>query len=113
MTNLYRHFDENGILLYVGVSLSAIKRLSAHATRSPWSNEIKRVDIQSFLTRKEALAAESTAIRDESPRYNKFVPSTDTQTGNTAACRRWRAKNRQRAAAIAKAYRARRKANHD
>ncbi len=32
MTELYRHFDEDGRLLYVGISFSAYQRYRAHMT---------------------------------------------------------------------------------
>ena len=41
---LYRHFDGTGRLLYVGISLSVIVRLSGHK-RSPWFGDIARVEI--------------------------------------------------------------------
>jgi len=69
-TALYRHFDANGELLYVGISLSAIQRLSQHKTASPWFKEISRVEIEWHPTRKEALAVEKLAIVTENPKHN-------------------------------------------
>jgi predicted GIY-YIG superfamily endonuclease len=69
-TQLYRHFDKNGFLLYVGVSMSAIKRLSEHKNKSAWFKDIARVDVENFETRKSALVAESLAIRNEKPKHN-------------------------------------------
>ncbi len=70
---LYRHFDAAGDLLYVGISLSAVSRLSQHKN-SAWFAEIKRVEIEHYPTRDEALDMEALAIRNENPRYNKFIP---------------------------------------
>jgi hypothetical protein len=68
-TTLYRHFDGDGRLLYVGISLNAIIRLAAHRA-SPWFDEIARVEIERFPSREVALAAERAAIRDEKPECN-------------------------------------------
>ena len=69
-TELYRHFDADGKLLYVGISFSTLARLAQHRN-SGWFNRIRRIDIESFATRIEALKAEKIAIRTEAPEYNK------------------------------------------
>jgi len=72
MTELYRHWDAAGDLLYVGISLSTIGRLAGHrAGGSHWFNEIARVTIERFSTRSDAADAEARAIRLEGPLYNK------------------------------------------
>lgn len=71
-TALYRHFDENGDLLYVGISISAVQRLSQHRSSSPWFEQIAKVDIEWHPTREAALRAEREAIISERPRYNKM-----------------------------------------
>lgn len=70
MTNLYRHFDANGALLYIGVSLNALKRLSQHQNLSPWFASISNVTIETFETKQEALLAERHAIERENPKFN-------------------------------------------
>ena len=74
MTNLtqhlYRHFDEWGNLLYVGVSLSTIQRLSQHKHQSHWFNSIQTITIQQFSSREEVLEAERIAIQKEEPEHN-------------------------------------------
>jgi predicted GIY-YIG superfamily endonuclease len=71
MIDLYRHFDKDGILLYVGISLSAIHRLSQHRTSSSWVASIESVRIEKFETRKDAVDAEKSAIISEHPKHNK------------------------------------------
>jgi hypothetical protein len=66
---LYRHFDKDGILLYVGVSLSTIARQVAHK-RSPWAAEIVRIEIEHCADRGEAERLEAVAILKEGPIYN-------------------------------------------
>jgi hypothetical protein len=68
-TSLYRHFDGDGRLLYVGISRDAIRRLGEHG-RAKWADRITRVDIEKFTTRQEAIDAGRRAIRDEAPECN-------------------------------------------
>jgi predicted GIY-YIG superfamily endonuclease len=75
---LYRHFDASGALLYIGISLSAVERLSAHNRTARWSAKITRVEIERFATRDEAVRAESSGIKDEKPRYNKQHNGSNT-----------------------------------
>lgn len=70
-TSLYRHFDEQGKLLYVGISLSAVYRLKQHGSRSRWVSKICKVAIERFPTRDEAKEAEIRAIQSERPIYNR------------------------------------------
>lgn len=69
-TALYRHFDVEGRLLYVGITGRPTHRISAHMSKSPWEPEIERMDVRFFATRDGALAAEAIAIRDEAPIHN-------------------------------------------
>jgi predicted GIY-YIG superfamily endonuclease len=70
-TQLYRHFDKRGRLLYVGVSLNTVARLAQHRDQAHWFDRITRIEIESFATRQEACKAEAEAIREERPFYNK------------------------------------------
>ena len=69
-TELYRHFDAEGRLLYVGVSLSTTVRLMGHKERSEWANRIATITIERFPTRSAALQAERAAIKAEKPLHN-------------------------------------------
>ena len=71
---LYRHFNEWGELLYVGVSLSAAVRLGGHRNTSGWFSEIAFITIEHFDTREDALIAEEIAIQKEDPIYNLGFP---------------------------------------
>lgn len=73
-TYLYRHFDANGDLLYVGISLSAIDRLRQHRANSSWSNEIRTITVAPYLDRPSALRAEYEAIIIENPLHNRKRP---------------------------------------
>lgn len=67
---LYRHFDKQQNLLYVGISLRAFQRLSEHREHSHWFSDIANVTFEPFSTKEAALAAEKQAIQSESPKFN-------------------------------------------
>jgi hypothetical protein len=69
-TALYRHYDAEGNLLYVGISLSPISRTSQHAQTAEWFNDVARIDIEWHGDRKSAVDAERAAIRSEDPAFN-------------------------------------------
>jgi predicted GIY-YIG superfamily endonuclease len=69
-TTLYRLFDQDGELLYVGISGRWVRRLARHAAQQGWWDEVATVTRQPFPSRSEALEAEAAAIRQEHPRYN-------------------------------------------
>jgi hypothetical protein len=69
-TTLYRLFDQDGELLYVGISGRWVRRLASHAARQGWWDDVASVTRQPFPSRSEALEAEAAAIRQERPRYN-------------------------------------------
>lgn len=74
---MYRHWDADGRLLYVGISLSAISRLAQHSASSHWSGDIARVTIENFETREAALAAERVAVQSENPLHNIMLRKPD------------------------------------
>lgn len=67
---LYRHFDAEGRLLYVGISLHPIARTKQHTAVSKWAEQIANVTIEYFPTRKEAMEAEVRAVQGENPAHN-------------------------------------------
>jgi hypothetical protein len=69
-TDLYRHFDKDGNLLYVGISLSAMGRLVSHKREANWFDDIASVTIEKFKTRSAAEKAERKAIQNENPKHN-------------------------------------------
>lgn len=69
-TQLYRHFDAAGRLLYVGISLNSVMRLSQHKLHSQWFAQIAHVEVETFPNRAAALQAERRAIAVEKPQHN-------------------------------------------
>jgi hypothetical protein len=68
---LYRYYADNWELLYVGISISAVGRMSRHRKRTEWFDQIRFISIEKFSSRDEVLAAEKEAIKRERPKFNK------------------------------------------
>jgi hypothetical protein len=73
LIQLYRLYDKDGALLYVGVSGLVKNRLALHKKKSPWFDAVARMTVDSYPTRKAALVAEARAILAEKPRFNRNV----------------------------------------
>ena len=69
-TALYRHFDKDGALLYVGISLNPLTRIKQHNDQSFWAHDAVRMETEWFETKLEAQKAEMVAIRKEKPKHN-------------------------------------------
>ena len=67
---LYRHFDRQGRLLYVGRTNNPPKRLASHRGDKSWWAEVERTTYQEFPTLDALKRAESDAIRYELPKWN-------------------------------------------
>lgn len=68
---LYRLFDAEGKLLYVGASVNAPGRLETHRRDKSWWPEVARATFEHFETRHLAIVEEARAIDTEEPKYNK------------------------------------------
>lgn len=72
MSDLYRFFDANGDLLYVGISLSALQRASEHRSDKGWWRDVTRMEVEHHdVDRADLEFMEKEAIRNERPRHNK------------------------------------------
>lgn len=82
-TMLYRFFDENDTLLYIGISSRGPHRWKEHSRNRPWWHEVTRSTIEHYATRCEAADAETKAITREKPIYNVVHNTrlTKTRTG--------------------------------
>lgn len=70
MSVVYRLRDAEGTLLYIGVSNTAMQRLSQHASSKGWWTQVARVDVEHFGSKLEAELAEAVAISNEKPLHN-------------------------------------------
>ncbi|MGW8679633.1 type II toxin-antitoxin system prevent-host-death family antitoxin [Streptomyces sp. NPDC055817] len=69
-TALYRLFGAGDRLLYVGISTQPETRWTQHAADKPWWPLVLSRKVEWHPTRKEAEAAERTAVDAEEPLYN-------------------------------------------
>jgi predicted GIY-YIG superfamily endonuclease len=68
---LYRFYDSNKILLYVGISKNLMTRFQNHYESKTWINQVAETKVEWFESRKLAGLQERAAIRWEYPLYNK------------------------------------------
>ena len=100
---VYRLYDVDGALLYIGSSYDPEEREQVHS-HTVWGQRIARRADEWHETREVAYEAERRAIRVEGPRHN--VIGTPNHTGpqergqalREAAAVRWRAVRKERAA---------------
>lgn len=67
---LYRMFDQNGDLIYVGITCNPPARIKQHSKEKEWFSEVTHITLEPFRTRHELEEAEKHAIRTERPKYN-------------------------------------------
>lgn len=67
---LYRWWDENGELLYVGKSVALFNRIQSHRRNSAFFAEAAAMTIQRLPNAEDLASAEIAAIASENPRYN-------------------------------------------
>jgi len=67
---VYRHFADDGTLLYVGYSANPYRRTEQHSQEAFWFGKITRIEIDWHPTKELALAAEREAIYRETPLCN-------------------------------------------
>lgn len=69
-TAVYRLFNSDGVLLYVGVARKPPERMRFHQQFKKWWPEVSGTTEEWFDNRALALGAEAVAIREERPLYN-------------------------------------------
>lgn len=68
---LYRYFDHEGQLLYVGITGDLTTRTQSHSRGRWWADvDHDRTQLDWHWSREQALRAESRAIRTENPTWN-------------------------------------------
>lgn len=67
---VYRHYNTDGDLLYVGASLNPFRRFLQHQGKSSWAYEAVNMTVEWYDSREDAETAEMVAISKEKPRYN-------------------------------------------
>jgi hypothetical protein len=69
-TYLYRFYDADATLLYVGITSGLVDRFEAHMKGKEWWRDVRNIVIERHETRADALHAERHAIQSEGPVYN-------------------------------------------
>lgn len=69
-TSVYRYYDRNGLLLYVGITSRGIKRNREHNDTKEWWPYVHRQSVTHFPTREDALAREKSLIVKFHPPFN-------------------------------------------
>lgn len=72
--SLYRFFNADGTLMYVGVTGVPRARWSRHSEIKSWWPEVSRASIEHYANREDLVEAEAAAILTESPLYNVALP---------------------------------------
>jgi hypothetical protein len=67
---LYRFFDGQGALLYIGLTCGFRTRMAAHRRQKDWWVHVARIELERFPDKASVVAAELAAIKHEKPRYN-------------------------------------------
>lgn len=81
---LYRVYDADGALLYIGRTVSPVIRFQEHQDSKSWWGEASVIRLEHFDTPAELKRAERQAIQQEHPKYN-WVGNTGGSIGATAA----------------------------
>jgi hypothetical protein len=68
--NVYRLYNDQGELLYVGCTSLGAHRWVEHAGVQPWWADVSTVRVEHYPTRDDALLAEKTWIRNGNPKHN-------------------------------------------
>lgn len=69
-TAVYRIYDGDGMLLYVGIARNFGARWAQHEKAQPWWPRVRHQTVDWYDSRDEALEVEAEAIRVERPEFN-------------------------------------------
>ncbi len=75
---LYRFFNRDGALLYLGCTVTPFRRLHTHMQGQPWRLDITRVELEWHPDWLTGRRAEMAAIMVEAPKYNRLVHDPDS-----------------------------------
>lgn len=67
---LYRMFDSESRLLYIGITMNIRHRVAAHRSTKEWWTNVAVIKVERLPTRAAALEAERNAIALEKPAHN-------------------------------------------
>lgn len=67
---LYRFYDANSVLLYIGITNNPPARFRQHRGAKSWWDAVANIKLETCGSRDALLAAERAAIKAEKPKYN-------------------------------------------
>lgn len=70
-TSLYRYYDGDGELLYVGITTRGPQRQTEHNVSSEWWPYVRRQEVEHLPTRETALDRERDLIQRHRPPFNR------------------------------------------
>lgn len=85
-TTLYRLYDSDDALLYIGIASNPGTRFEQHASAKMWWGDVATIRLEHFDDRSTAALAEGLAINAEQPLYNRaltfsYNPSSGRRRG--------------------------------
>jgi excinuclease UvrABC nuclease subunit len=83
--SVYRFYNADGELLWVGCTANLFSRLLSHRSGSPFHTQIASVQLEHFDSRTEARAAETAYIETLRPAYNIEHNGSVNKHGNWVA----------------------------
>jgi hypothetical protein len=83
---LYRFYDADDTLLYVGLTINPGRRMEKHRAMQPWWSEVARIEMEQHPDHATLRAAEREAIETESPLYNNRMSLRPLDSYLTWAC---------------------------
>lgn len=70
-TSVYRYYDANDVLLYVGITKRGIGRNIQHSNRAEWWQWVARQEVEHYPSRERASRREKELIQRYHPPFNK------------------------------------------
>jgi predicted GIY-YIG superfamily endonuclease len=70
---VYRCYNAEGVLLYVGVTDDIRQRITHHRTNAPWFGGVSRLGCEVYTERDAAYAREGALIREALPPGNRLI----------------------------------------
>jgi hypothetical protein len=67
---VYRFYDSDNALIYVGITNNPVKRWALHAYQKSWWGDVTLREVEWFSTREEAEVVESEQINAHRPKWN-------------------------------------------
>ena len=72
-TYLYKMYNNDDQLLYVGITNNVDQRFTAHASTKSWWKDVDNINLKIYQDRESAILSERMTIISEHPKYNELV----------------------------------------